>query len=483
MIPHRESLSGAGRSSGIPTLAVGFLAVLAVFWLYLPWIVEPHIRYDDFNFLTKSRTWVDTRANLLLPMNEHVMPLARLDAAILMQLVPRPSAIPRAAEAHGVAAVALGMWLVFLFVRRELQHPFYGLIAMILFGVTTSYYECVTWYSASFFTLALDMTLAGLLAAQAYARGRRSADLAMCAVACALAPAFHGTALLAGAWCGVYILSSRAEAPRYGIGGAATPLLGTAAFVVFSLAAASGTVMHAAHYRGKTIVAAFDPVEAVRNTLRTLADNQIPGLFGYWNKSAVLPWPAVLLVAAALAALAVFWWRTAPRRQLLLLGLALILASDLIVYGARADWSYDRTVHNWTRYHLFPHLGIVLFIAGGLPRFERRWPTLVPGRLSLGQTTVLVGLTAVLLACHRPRSVGSHFVVPPEQMAVLQRVERVDERCRQMHIDAPTARAALGFLQFPLGYAGDNAWDLLRGSPSPAPVTVGRARELLARIP
>jgi hypothetical protein len=481
--------SGAPRPPRVSAIALGCAAILAVALLYAPWIANPHIRYDDFDFLTKSRTWSETRANLWQPMNEHVMPLSRLAAGILMQVVPRQSAIPRAAQMQGVLAVVLGMWLLYAFVRRELGHPFYAVIAMTLWGVTSTYYECVTWYSASFFILALDMTLAALLAAQSFRRSGRRYALAACAVCCALAPAFHGTALPAGAWCALYLLfpqrlDPQAQSSRVRrVAAASVPLLGAVAFLAMSLTSSEGRIVRAEHYRGKTVFAAFNPAEGLQNTLRTLADNQVPGAFGIWDKRSTFSWPTVLAFGVALAVLGLLWWRATPRRRLLALGLALTIGSDILVYGARADWGYDRTVHNWTRYHLFPHLGLVLFVVGGLPRFEGRWFTLSPtGRLSRRQCLALAGLIVAMTACHWPRSHWSRFKVPPEQSAILQRVARVDARCRQAGIDAATARQALGFLQLPLGFDGDNAWELLRCSPSPVPMPVDKVRAYLGSI-
>lgn len=470
----------------LPAWVLGCVATVAVGVLYAPWIIEPHIRYDDFNFLTNSRTLSEMRDHLWQPMNEHVMPLARFAAGVLMQLVPRQSAIPLAAQSQGVLAVVLGMWLLYLFVRRELAHPLYGVVAMTVWGVTSTYYECVTWYSASFFTLALDMTLLALLAAQSYRRGRCWYALAGCALCCALAPAFHGTALLAGAWCALYLVYKEPDdrrehaRRRRHVALAAVPLLGTSAFLAASLAATSGQIVRAEHYRGKTVFGAFDLREGLQNTLRTLADNQVAGAFGIWDRHSTFSWPAVLGVVLGLVLLGLLWWRAAPRRRLLVVGLSVTLASDVLVYGARADWGYDRTVHNWTRYHLFPHLGLVLFAIGGLPRFEGRWFALPSAKgLSRRQSVALLGLIVAMVAVHRPRSHGLHFSAPPEQTALLLRVERMDARCRSARIDPVTARQALGFVQFPLAFEGDNAWDFLRCSSTSVPMSAAQATALL----
>jgi hypothetical protein len=415
----------------IPPYVVGCLATLAVPLLYSPWISAPHIRYDDFAFLTKSRTYTDTLAHLWEPMNEHLMPLARLDAGALMWLVTPQSLLPLAAQLHGVLAVIIGMWLLYRFVHLEFGHPFYGVLAMIAWGVTTTYYENVTWYSASFFTLGLDVTLVAFLAAQRFERSGGRSALALCVVCCALAPAFHSTAGLAGAWCTLYLaLSPGARgttASAWRRLTAAAPLAGTVLFVVVAALTASDEIVSAAHYRGKTFVGAFDPVEGVKNTLRTLADNQVPGLIGVWDRHSTFSWPVVWTVVGSAGVLAFVWWRGAPRRRLLVLGLAIIVTSNLIVYGARADWNYDRSVHNWTRYHLFPHLGIVLFVIGGLVRFEGTWFQLASnGRLTARQSAALVLLIVGLFACHWPRSRGStRPASPPGSMRIL-RVRRSD---------------------------------------------------------
>ena len=65
---------------------------------------------------------------------------------------------------------------------------------------------------------------------------------------------------------------------------------------------------------------------------------------------------------------------------------------------------------------------------------------------------------------------------------MLRRVERIDEACVAARIGADTAREALGFLQFPLGFEGDNAWEFLRGSREPVPTRVEDAATLLRSV-
>jgi len=262
-------------------ILLGLLANAAVFALYARWISLPLLRFDDFNFLTLSRTWDGAIAALWQPMNDHAMPMCRLAAAVLMHLVPGQSAIPAFAQMQGPLAVVLGMWLLYLFVRRELGHTFYGVIAMTMWGVTTAYFEAVTWYSASFFILSLDMLLLALLSAQRWRRSGRWYHLVFCAMWCALVPGWFGGGILAGVWCALYLLPSGRGGPQEGLPAtpsprafprgrlvsvlpAVAPLVGSVLFLVVSLPMTAGRIIHAGHYRGKSVFDAFHPVDGAR---------------------------------------------------------------------------------------------------------------------------------------------------------------------------------------------------------------------------
>ena len=116
----------------------------------------------------------------------------------------------------------------------------------------------------------------------------------------------------------------------------AVPLAGTALFLAISLPLTASRIVSAEHYLGKTVFEAFDVRLGVENTFRTIADNQVIGAFGIHKKTAFAR-PVVAAMDLALLSLAILWWRRGPHRALLILGMTLIVASDLLVYSARAD--------------------------------------------------------------------------------------------------------------------------------------------------
>src|SRR5262249_10878848 len=136
----------------------------------------PMLSQDDFGILGASWTWERTRASLWVPNNEHAMPLGRLWTYALVSLAGSAEALPRILVLAGVGALLLALPLVYLLARNELGHPFYGLVVVTLFGVTSVYHQAVWWFAASFSVLALDTMLVALLATQAW----RSTGKALC---------------------------------------------------------------------------------------------------------------------------------------------------------------------------------------------------------------------------------------------------------------------------------------------------------------
>jgi hypothetical protein len=396
--------------------------------------------------------------------------------------------------------------LLACFVQRELGHPFYTLSVLVLFGVTTVYFQAVAWYAASFVVLALDMLLLALLAAQRWRQQGRSGWLVLCACGTALAPGWFAGGILAGPLCCLYLLcSQRGQSPpkfqvdspllEQPLRGAdrpreqgwlhfyvprLLPLAGTLVFLAVSLPRTTNQILHTSHYNGRTALAAFDLWTGVCYTCRSLVDNLALGMFGISGESCprqFLPVPLALLSLAA-----IWWMWPVRRRQLLALGLGLILLNYLLVYSARAAWPYDGTMvlPVWGRYHLLPHLGLALLVGAGLPYWLQNTRYRVQGPdLSREQFRILVVVLIGSFLIQLPRAAAARFGYEPEQARLLKRIEEMDVRCRVHHIDARTARQALDRLPFTLATKNDDGWELLRGSSAPLPRTTEEARRLL----
>jgi hypothetical protein len=509
--PPEVSYPAAPRRAAAGLAALACLAAVA---LYSPFLVGPVLWEDDFRILAQSYTWQRTRASLWVPNNEHVMPLGRLLTYGLVRLSGGPAGLPRAAGLVGPTALVAAMLLLGAFVRRELGHARYGLVAMTLFGVTSVYLQAVWWFAATFVVLALDTTLLALLAAQSWRRTGRWAYLALAAAASAVAPGWFASGILAGPLVAVYLLPwlpARQEpagvrGPAAWLGPPAV-LAGSAAFLAVSLPRTADAILHTSHYQGKTALEAFNLTAGAISSARSVVDNLLLGVFGVGGVPWSVPLPVVPVILAGLAALLGWWWLPALRSgargvRLLPVGLALVAANYLLVYSTRADWGYEglMTLMHWSRYHILPQLGLALLVVGAWP--ARQGPPTSPRRQQgedhpllapracippsmppTGETspTRQRGEAAPLLA---PRAcedggavalstnseglsrreawyiallIGACFLVQwpralltyypyfplPRQQTLLRHIAELDARCREYHIGADAARAAL----------------------------------------
>jgi hypothetical protein len=250
-----------------------------------------------------------------------------------------------------------------------------------------------------------------------------------------LAPWWFGSAVLAGPICSLYVLlfppireGDTASRTRFSwfprLLAASVPLIGTALCLALTFALNADRIAEIRQYRegNLTDVLLLGPLY----TLRSLVDNLLLGFFGLYLITCP-PWlVGVLLIA--LAAGVVVWWRLAPAPRLVLFGIAIILLNDVLAFGTRASvFSYPELAI-WSRYQLYPQVGLALIVCAGLPRC---------GRLLTGQGTrdltpagrrVLLVLAALLFAIHLPR--GQVCYYDPQQHADLRRVEDLDARCR-----------------------------------------------------
>jgi hypothetical protein len=461
---------------------VGVAACAATLVLHGYSITHPFLFDDDFPIIRSSWTWTDTVDNLWRPWNEHAMPLGRLTTWSIVQLagdIPRVSAF---AALQGPVAVLFGMWLLFVFMRRESGHPFYGLAAMILFGVTLKYNEAVVWFAASFAVLAMNTLLLALLAAQRWRMQNRLRDLALCIVWSALAPGWFAIGILAGPLCCIYLFRRRTWAWL-------APVAGTALFLMISLSRNLDAIQYAEHFQGQSATQAFQPLTGAALTGRIIVDNLVLGLQALGTSCPTFAIVPILLLLIAVAS----WWgvkavQSGATPQLLSVAGSLILLPYLLAYSFRANWPYEDMMIGWTRYNLLPYLGLVILICAGLPsRQGTLFRLKYADSLSTGQACGLTGLILLLLGLQLPPGIAGsrkRDVAQATQMECLQRVANVDERCRQSGISAEIAREALGQLEIP--YSGDphpriNGWELLRGSSKPSAWTVSEAKNHLSR--
>jgi hypothetical protein len=266
----------------------------------------------------------------------------------------------------------------------------------------------------------------------------------------------------------------------------AAALTGSVLFLAISLPRSGSAILHAEHYGGKTAIEAFHLTFGLVATCRSVVDNLFLGVFGYGGLPWSVPLALVPIILVGLVGLLAWWWRPALRSgigvRLLPLGLVLIAVPYLLFYSARADWGYERmTLLSWNRYHLMPHLGLTLLVAGGLP-------ARLQGRLTDGagmtrtQARLLALLLGVCFLVQLPRALLGYLpfdALVAEQRPLLRKIEEVDARCREYHISTAAAQEALEPLLLQELHPSFNGWKFLRGSDAPRPLPPEEVRRLL----
>lgn len=458
MTPNPAESRAAARRVVVAGAAVA-AATLVVHGLSL---VVPGLQLDDFVILRQSRSWADTRERLWVPVNEHCWPLFRLLTMGVVWAANGAASLPLAGAVSVRVALLGTVWLVYRFVRRERGHPYHGLAAAAGFGVTAAYQEAVNWYAASPALWAAAATVLALLAAQRWVQARSWVGLAAAAGWSAVAPAWFGGGVLTGPLCALYlVLGERWRA-------AGVPLVGTVVYVAVALTMAGDQLLHVNHHGADSTIDAIDPAVGAVYSARSVVDNLVFGAVGVSGFTTPPAVAAVLFVGVAAGA--GWWWRRAPRRDLVVLGLAFVVLHFGLIYSARAGWTYDQ-LRGWSRYTVFPWMGVVLAVAGGLRRpADTELTTREAWRLGL----LILGLMLVNL----PRGVLGTPIRPAEQPRVLLQVEDMDRKCREAGIPAEAAWRVL----VPLPMPGDPAFDaylLIHGGTGPDDVPDDEVRRRL----
>lgn len=451
----------------------GVVAVLclASLSLHLTSLFRPQLLYDDFDIIRASWTWSETVSNLWQPMNEHSWPLTRLTTSAVVEASGhRQSWLPLLAAIPPRLALLGALLLTFRFATRHTGSQVAGVAGMVAFGITAAYQEALYWYAAHPPLWCVCCALLALTSADRWLASGRWWRLAEVGLWAFVAPCWFAGGVIVGPLVGLYLALSRRRWATL------VPFAGAVLFLFFSWAFAGDKINRPHHFEGKSVLQSLDPVTGAGMSARAVVDQIAVAAVGVYRVA--LPIPVVAVVLPLLVAIAVWWWRRAVDRRLVLAGAGFILGSDLLIYSARGEWSYAEQLKDWSRYNVFPWFGLMLMVVGGA-----RWPA---GTLTRRQAAVGLGVAAVLFCVQLPRGMRGSAWIDPAQPAMLRRLETLDRACREHRISATAARQALSPLttEYWLVQGTDdsrNCLELLWGSPAPEPHSVEEVRRLLEK--
>ena len=357
---------------------------------YLRWACFPSLFDDDLTRVGGFRR-LAMPAALLHPFNEHLAPLFEL----VGWLAWWGSGRRVEAIASGLLVASYLAWgatvaLLGLVVRLELRSSLAALLAVVWFCQAPVAAETVLWYSASSFQWAAAASLAAWYATtralHAPTRASEYRWLAAAAGLAAAAPLFSAIGALSGPLASLrWLLAARSVPIRSGgwrrrFALAAVPLSGTLAYValVVSVPAHGGEV--AASVRSH-----LDVPAAIRATIMAPGAVLVPMTLGLPSLAGWLPAEVAIGLSLTLLALGIIGAVRSPHRGFLIVALGWVGGGYLLAYAARAQPG-DRFVLDVGRYHLFPEVGIVCWVAAGLR----------PGLTALAARTPRAGLGAVV---------------------------------------------------------------------------------------
>lgn len=367
------TIVGPARPCLTTTLLAG--CVLVPLWLAMHWnrVTEPRLFVDDFHYVDVARSFTRTWSNLLTPFNEHVCVLTRL-FTWLGCCLSGDSDPARVLAYGGMALFSVCAIVFFVYLVRETGNAILAWAGTGLFLFSAAHREIVNWYSASQWSWALLLMLGNLVLLQR--SGIRSSGRRLVATAALSAVACFNFAV--GAFVGpisaIYLLlKSPGESPplarwsRCGV-----PVVGTVVALAVLIPLKAPQVLAAASYGGRAAADAIAPFRGVLYGVRSVVDLLFLKNLGI---DVVGPSPRVVYVIGF--ALAVFAGgelvRLSRRPAVPALGGSIILFADAVTLPFRAWVQYESYVQ-WTRYQLFPQLGVALLAVTAMDLFvPREW--------------------------------------------------------------------------------------------------------------
>jgi hypothetical protein len=294
-----------------------------------------------------------------------------------------------------MALFAAATVLLYWFVRREWGSPALGLVAASLFALTSAHREVVLWYSASQWCWALLLSLAALLVLQGAGPAPSAWRLIVAALAAALGPLNFAVGLLVGPLASLYLLARNAGPAR--LVRSLVPVAGTAAALLAIVPVSGPGILARADYGGRPPAEAVSVLDGALFGVRCTVDVLMLENIGIERRVGLMPrlGYALLLALAALAVTELV--RSARRPGPAILGFSFVLLAYSITLPFRAWVEYESFL-KWTRYQLFPQVGVTLLVCSTLAELAPAW--LVTDELTGRQVLLVLALAAAMFVLH-----------------------------------------------------------------------------------
>jgi hypothetical protein len=350
---------------------------------------------DDAHYLRDSADWPTTLGNLFAPYNEHMVVPARLLTYAVISIagwIETPVHQPMAAATSGLFLTTLV--LLFAFARRWWGNDAAGLFTVVLFAMSTSYREVILWYSASQWLFSFGLLLAGLLLVTISAERPRRRSVAAGMLVAFCGPFAYSIGVLVGPLCTIYGAARQCGAVARRSWTVLAPSVGTvAALPVATALRLSWFGTPGYSESGGRGPEAFRAGDGLVYILRLGVDLLVLRNLGYPHVTTeqsliwVVPLEAVAVVG--LLRLRPALWRLWPHAVLIGLPYACTIPFR--------TWVEYGVLTNWSRYQLFPQLGLALLLTGAVRELAPAWLS-QSEPLTSRQASALVLLTVILLS-------------------------------------------------------------------------------------
>jgi hypothetical protein len=384
-------------------------------------------------------SWERAYHSLWQPYNNHLFPLFRVLTWAVVVSAGRLSDVPACLLFAWMVGLMVALLAVYEFVSRETRSAVPGLSAVLLSGMTTSYYLGPGLYATTQIFWAITFSLMALLFLQSMRDGFRWSALLGATVMAMLAPAWRAEGLLAGPIASLYAVfgAFHVLGTRRRVCMALGPLSGTGLFVVGGLWICGQALLRSPGAVWDSPLVGFHPLRGAYLAARMSTEHFFFRSLSFVNE---LRAEQFLVLFFILTMLCVYWLQRSRFSALAICGLSLVLFSYLLVYTIRGNVRLEGVrLSVW--YLMIPQFGWAIFLSAGLDPHSR-----LRGRamtVADGVYVTLLGLGLYLL--HHPLAVklnepGLHS----HQRDDLARLERMEKLSQQEGIDVESIRQAIG---------------------------------------